>query len=104
VVQNQDSTSGFAVPISGRKRRVGRFGREAPPILTGAMTMRAKQIQLDVVPKDDLTPYAGEWVVLRDGRVVVSGRDSVELRARGEVTDKEALQLVPALGRRHLVL
>jgi hypothetical protein len=42
--------------------------------------------QASLAPKEDLRPYAGKWIALRDGYVVASADDSVtpagELHAR----------------------
>lgn len=36
--------------------------------------------QASLAPKEDLRPYAGKWVALRDGYVIASAEDSVSLR------------------------
>jgi hypothetical protein len=51
--------------------------------------------QSDVVIREDLTPYAGSWVAVRDGKVVASALDSVELRDMPEVHDDDVLMPVP---------
>ena len=50
------------------------------------------------LPAEDLTPYRGQWVALRDGHVVASALDAVELRDRDEVQETDELLLVPAHG------
>lgn len=49
--------------------------------------------QAALEPKDDLTPYLGQWVALRTGRVIASDVDGKALRNHAEV--KETDTLVP---------
>ena len=51
--------------------------------------------QSDLVIREDLTPYAGSWVAIRDGTVVASALDSVELRDKPGVHDDDVLMPVP---------
>jgi hypothetical protein len=51
--------------------------------------------QSDIVIREDLTPYAGSWVAIRDGKVVASALDSVELRDKPEVHEDDVLMPVP---------
>lgn len=44
---------------------------------------------------EDLTPYAGSWVAIRDGKVVASALGAVELRDRPDVRDDDLLMPVP---------
>jgi hypothetical protein len=44
---------------------------------------------------DDLTPYKGEWVALRDGHVVAHGDSPEILRKSDSVKESDALLLVP---------
>lgn len=44
---------------------------------------------------EDLTPYAGSWVAIRDGKVVASTLDPVELRDHPDVHDDDLLMPVP---------
>ena len=49
-----------------------------------------------VMPKEDLTPYAGQWVALRDGHVVAAELDPIALREREDVLPSDDLMPVPA--------
>ncbi len=51
--------------------------------------------QEDLAIHEDLKPYAGNWVALRNGKVVASALDSVELRDKPEVLDDDVLMPVP---------
>lgn len=51
--------------------------------------------QSDLVIREDLTPYAGSWVSIRDGKVVASALDAVELRDKPEVHEDDVLMPVP---------
>jgi hypothetical protein len=51
--------------------------------------------QSDFAIREDLTPYAGSWVAIRDGKVVASALDSVELRDKPEVLEEDVLMPVP---------
>ncbi len=42
-------------------------------------------------PKDDLAPYAGQWVAVRDGKVIASDIDPVRLRDRSEVNQDDVI-------------
>lgn len=44
---------------------------------------------------EDLTPYAGSWVAIRNGKVVASGLESVELRDHPDVREDDLLMPVP---------
>jgi hypothetical protein len=46
-------------------------------------------------PKEDLSPYEGSWVALRDGRVVASDPDVGRLRENPAVHDDDVLTVVP---------
>lgn len=49
-----------------------------------------------VLPAEDLTPYKGRWVALREGHVVASDFDAARLRDNPEVRDDDVLTPVPA--------
>ena len=51
--------------------------------------------QKTLLPKDDLSPYAGQWVALRDGHVIAGDLDAVALRNNPVVTSEDALLPVP---------
>ncbi len=52
-------------------------------------------IHQDPQVREDLTPYAGSWVAIRDGKVVASALDSVELRDHPEVQEDDLLMPIP---------
>jgi hypothetical protein len=54
--------------------------------------------QAKVLPKDDLAPYAGQWVALRDGHVIAANLDPVALRNDPAVTSTDVLLPVPPSG------
>jgi len=51
--------------------------------------------QEDLAIREDLKPYAGSWVAVRNGKVVASALDPVELRDKPEVHDDDVLMPVP---------
>lgn len=51
--------------------------------------------QNELAPKDDLSPYVGQWVALRDGHVVASDLDAVALRDNPAVHEDDVLMPVP---------
>ena len=51
--------------------------------------------QSGLVIREDLTPFAGSWVAIRDGKVVASALDAVELRDNPEVHEDDVLMPVP---------
>lgn len=57
-----------------------------------------EQQQQQALPKEDLSPYAGQWVALRDGRVVASDLTGVALRNHPEVRPDDVLVPVPPAG------
>ena len=57
--------------------------------------MTVAERQQELAPKEDLRPYAGQWVALRDGRVVASDLDAGVLRARPDVEPTDAIMRVP---------
>jgi hypothetical protein len=69
--------------------------------------MVVEEIQLEqqaMMPKEDLAPYAGQWVALREGRVVANDLDAVALRDSRAVSGDDTLILVPAQGSELLIL
>jgi hypothetical protein len=53
---------------------------------------------------EDLKPYAGQWVAIRDGRVVASAFEAVELRNHPEVSDDDTIIPVPTAAEDLLIL
>lgn len=49
------------------------------------------QAQETLEPKEDLAPYAGQWVALREGRVVASDLDPMLLREQDEVEEDDVV-------------
>ena len=60
--------------------------------------MTVAEIQQESLPKQDLSPYAGQWVALRDGLVVASDLDPVALRDNPVVRASDTLLPVPPAG------
>jgi hypothetical protein len=60
--------------------------------------------QADLMPKDDLTPYEGQWVALRDGHVVASDLSAVALRDKSGVEGTDMIMRVPSKTRGTFVL
>lgn len=60
--------------------------------------------QAKTLPREELAPYAGQWVALRDGLVVASDIDAVALRNNPEVRDTDTLTPVPQDGTALLIL
>ena len=54
--------------------------------------------QRELAPKEDLSPYAGQWVALRNGYVVASALDAVTLRKEANVREDDVLLPVPRHG------
>ena len=44
---------------------------------------------------EDLRPYAGSWVAIRDGKVIAAALDAVELRDHPDVREDDLLMPVP---------
>lgn len=60
--------------------------------------------QEKTLPKDDLRLYAGQWIALRDGRVVTSAPDPVALRDHPDVRGDDLLTPVPVAGNGVFIL
>lgn len=63
------------------------------------MTVAQDNLQREqerLLPADDLAPYAGKWVAVREGRVVATDLDPVSLRNHAEVSAEDVLWHVPA--------
>jgi hypothetical protein len=56
------------------------------------------------MPHEDLTPYVGRWIAVRDGKVVASDLDAVALRNHPEVRSDDEILLVPDRGPELLLL
>lgn len=56
-------------------------------------TLNSKTISQIV--SDDLTPYRGQWIAIRHGRIVASALDATGLRDDPEVHDDDLFLLVP---------
>lgn len=61
---------------------------------------RVEEAQKDSMPKEDLTPYIGEWVALRHGYVVCNGLSPSELIAHPDYQQGDTLLPVPQPGFR----
>jgi hypothetical protein len=50
-----------------------------------------ERLQQQLAPKEDLSPYAGQWVALRDGMVVASDIDPMRLRENPDVRGDDVI-------------
>jgi hypothetical protein len=58
--------------------------------------MPPQEIQQGPLVTEDLTPFRGTWVAIRDGKVIASALDPVELRDRDDVREDDYLVVVPS--------
>jgi hypothetical protein len=72
--------------------------------IQGGDKMTPKTIQAEPLATDDLSPYRGSWVAIRNGRVIASALDPVELRDRDDAREDDELMLVPSQFASTLVL
>jgi hypothetical protein len=63
-----------------------------------------KEIQTEPVVRDDLTPYQGSWVAIRDGKVIAHDLDPIRLRDNEEVRETDFFLLVPSEATELLIL
>jgi hypothetical protein len=57
--------------------------------------MTVAESQQTMVPKEDLTPYKGRWVALRDGHVVADAHSAISLRNDDRVGVTDMIMPVP---------
>ena len=50
-----------------------------------------ERAQEELAPKEDLSEYAGQWVALRDGRVVANDIDPSRLRENPDVHEGDVI-------------
>lgn len=62
------------------------------------MALDVERAQAELQPREDLSQYAGQWVVLRDGHVVAHGPDPAQLVAGAEFQPGDILTPVTADG------
>lgn len=58
--------------------------------------MPTQEIQRDSITDDDLSPYRGMWIAVRDGHVIASDIDPSRLLAQSLVTEDDWLVPVPS--------
>jgi hypothetical protein len=58
--------------------------------------MTIQEIQSEFAITDDLAPYRGSWVAIREGKIVADAIDAVELRSNPAVRESDWLLLVPS--------
>lgn len=66
--------------------------------------MTVKEIQTNPLVTDDLAPYEGAWVAIREGKIIASALDPIELRDNPDVRDDDALMPVPPDGEATFIL
>jgi hypothetical protein len=54
----------------------------------------AERRQHELAPKEDLRPHVGQWVALREGRVVAKADDPADLYRRREVRREDVIAFV----------
>ena len=62
------------------------------------MAVSEQRIQTEPLVRDDVTPYAGAWIAVRDGYIVASALDPIELRDTPGVLETDTLMPVPTQG------
>jgi len=60
------------------------------------MAMAVREIQGGFTVTDDLAPYRGSWVAIRDGHIIADAIDPIELRGNPAVRDDDWFLLVPS--------
>jgi hypothetical protein len=58
--------------------------------------LAVREIQSEFTVTDDLAPYRGSWVAIRDGKVIADAIDPVELRENPAVREDDWFLLVPS--------
>lgn len=96
-------SKGVTAPIpnlgpSGQVSRMAIFQRRQVDVLA-----EVQREQRDWVPKEDLTPFVGEWVALRRGRVVDHDSDLAVLRRKDTVRGDDVVLRVPRPEEAHRV-
>jgi hypothetical protein len=66
--------------------------------------MPVKEIQREPLVTDDVRPYVGSWIAVREGKIIGSALDPIELRDNPAVRDDDALMPVPPDGEATLIL
>jgi hypothetical protein len=56
---------------------------------------QVERAQERLMPHEDLSPHAGRWVALREGKVVATDIDAVALRRQPEVESTDVITFVP---------
>jgi hypothetical protein len=65
--------------------------------------MPTAEIQGEPIATDDLNPYRGSWVALRNGHVVASGLTPAELADRPDAKEDDFIVFVPT-GTNHTLI
>jgi hypothetical protein len=63
-----------------------------------------RRAQTKLEPKENLAPYMGKWVALRNGRVVASGLSAKQLRSHPEAQPTDAIIPIPRSRAGHLIV
>lgn len=63
-----------------------------------------RRAQSALEPREDLAPYAGRWVVLRDGKVIASDFDPQRLFEREDAEDDDVILPVANHQGKYLVV
>jgi hypothetical protein len=95
-VQTVMACSSSAMILSGDRWSLGQKGVCGHHLDRERITRMAVLDQASLAPREDLRPYAGKWVALRDGYVVASAENSVSLRDDAAVRESDQLLPVPA--------
>jgi len=64
-------------------------------LLQRVLLMPNHVIQERPLSNEDLAPYRGQWVVLREGLVIASGSTPEEVRSAVEIESADLILLVP---------
>jgi hypothetical protein len=67
----------------------------SPSETSGDADMPAREAQREPIVKDDLAPYRGSWVAVRDGKVISSALSSIQLKDKPDVHPGDLFIMVP---------
>jgi hypothetical protein len=54
-----------------------------------------RRAQAELEPKEDLSPFMGKWVALRNGKVIASDLSAKGLRSKAEIRPTDVIMPVP---------